>query len=97
MSKANFANCWIESGPPGAPDGVTVEEITDSTAQLSWRPGQDNGSPIISYIIQTKTAFTVGWQAVNTGNNAGLAGAAQAKRQFSKRLKIAIEGFISFF
>lgn len=60
-------NCWIESGPPGAPDGVTVEEITDSTAQLSWRPGQDNGSPILSYIIQTKTAFTVGWQAVNTG------------------------------
>ncbi|KAL0158643.1 hypothetical protein M9458_046719, partial [Cirrhinus mrigala] len=52
--------------PPGAPDGVTVEEITDSTAQLSWRPGQDNGSPITSYIIQAKTAFTVGWQAVNT-------------------------------
>uniref|UniRef100_A0A8C1M135 Contactin 3a, tandem duplicate 2 n=1 Tax=Cyprinus carpio TaxID=7962 RepID=A0A8C1M135_CYPCA len=56
----------IVKGPPGAPDGVTVEEITDSTAQLSWRPGQDNGSPITSYIIQAKTAFTVGWQAVNT-------------------------------
>lgn len=60
-------NFWIELGPPGAPDGVTVEEITDSTAQLSWRPGQDNGSPILSYTVQTKTAFTVGWQAVNTG------------------------------
>ncbi|GAA6093059.1 contactin-3 [Tachysurus ichikawai] len=56
----------LVTGPPGAPDIVTVEEITDSTAQLSWRPGQDNGSPILSYIIQTKTAFTVGWQAVNT-------------------------------
>ncbi|XP_051518833.1 contactin-3 [Myxocyprinus asiaticus] len=56
----------IVKGPPGAPDGITVEEITDSTAQLSWRPGQDNGSPITSYIIQAKTAFTVGWQAVNT-------------------------------
>ncbi|XP_076839736.1 contactin-3 isoform X1 [Brachyhypopomus gauderio] len=56
----------IVKGPPGPPDGVTVEEITDSTAQLSWRSGQDNGSPITSYIIQTKTPFTVGWQAVNT-------------------------------
>ncbi|XP_030623672.1 contactin-3 [Chanos chanos] len=56
----------IVKGPPGPPDSVTVEEITDSTAQLSWRPGRDNGSPITSYIIQAKTAFTVGWQAVDT-------------------------------
>uniref|UniRef100_A0A673J2A6 Contactin-3-like n=1 Tax=Sinocyclocheilus rhinocerous TaxID=307959 RepID=A0A673J2A6_9TELE len=75
----------IVKGPPGAPDGVTVEEITDSTAQLSWRPGQDNGSPITSYIIQAKTAFTVGWQAVNTGNNTGLAKASQAEHQFRRQ------------
>ncbi|XP_066527171.1 contactin-3 [Hoplias malabaricus] len=66
VESLSAAAILIVKGPPGAPDGVTVEEITDSTAQLSWRPGQDNGSPIISYIIQTKTAFTVGWQAVNT-------------------------------
>ncbi|XP_036447818.1 contactin-3 [Colossoma macropomum] len=66
VESLSAAAILIVKGPPGAPDGVTVEEITDSTAQLSWRPGQDNGSPIISYIVQTKTAFTVGWQAVNT-------------------------------
>lgn len=55
-------------GPPGPPDKVSVEEITDSTAQLSWSPGRDNGSPIIGYIIQARTPFTVGWQAVDTGS-----------------------------
>uniref|UniRef100_A0A3Q3DCU8 Contactin 3b n=1 Tax=Hippocampus comes TaxID=109280 RepID=A0A3Q3DCU8_HIPCM len=52
--------------PPGPPDKVTVEEITDSTAQLSWTPGRDNGSPITGYVIQGRTPFTVGWQAVET-------------------------------
>ncbi|XP_051515372.1 contactin-3-like [Myxocyprinus asiaticus] len=66
VESLSAAAILIVKGPPGAPDGVTVEEITDSTAQLSWRPSQDNGSPITSYIIQAKTAFTVGWQAVNT-------------------------------
>uniref|UniRef100_A0A3Q2D2Z1 Contactin-3-like n=1 Tax=Cyprinodon variegatus TaxID=28743 RepID=A0A3Q2D2Z1_CYPVA len=56
----------FEPGPPSPPDSVTVEEVTDSTAQLAWSPGKDNGSPIINYIIQTKTPFTVGWQRVNT-------------------------------
>uniref|UniRef100_A0A3Q2FWT9 Contactin-3-like n=1 Tax=Cyprinodon variegatus TaxID=28743 RepID=A0A3Q2FWT9_CYPVA len=56
----------IVKGPPSPPDSVTVEEVTDSTAQLAWSPGKDNGSPIINYIIQTKTPFTVGWQRVNT-------------------------------
>ncbi|KAM9410404.1 contactin-3 [Pholidichthys leucotaenia] len=56
----------VVKGPPGPPDKVAVEEITDSTAQLSWTPGRDNGSPITGYIIQACTPFTVGWQAVDT-------------------------------
>ncbi|XP_068578376.1 contactin-4-like isoform X1 [Cebidichthys violaceus] len=56
----------VVKGPPGPPDKVAVEEITDSTAQLSWTPGRDNGSPITGYIIQGRTPFTVGWQAVET-------------------------------
>uniref|UniRef100_A0A8C7LIL2 Contactin 3b n=1 Tax=Oncorhynchus kisutch TaxID=8019 RepID=A0A8C7LIL2_ONCKI len=56
----------VVKGPPGPPDTVAVEEITDSTAQLSWKPGRDNGSPITGYIIQARTPFTVGWQAVDT-------------------------------
>lgn len=60
-------HCLIDAGPPGPPDKVSVEEITDSTAQLSWTPGRDNGSPITGYIIQARTPFTVGWLAVDTG------------------------------
>ncbi|KAK5934560.1 hypothetical protein CgunFtcFv8_014950 [Champsocephalus gunnari] len=56
----------VVKGPPGPPDTVSVEEITDSTAQLSWTPGRDNGSPITGYIIQARTPFTVGWQVVDT-------------------------------
>lgn len=56
-----------EPGPPSPPDSVTVEEVTDSTAQLAWSRGRDNGSPIANYFIQTRTPFTVGWQRVNTG------------------------------
>lgn len=56
-------------GPPSPPDSVTVEEVTDSTAQLAWNPGRDNGSPIAIYLIQTRTLFTVGWQRVTTGSH----------------------------
>uniref|UniRef100_A0A3B5KU28 Uncharacterized protein n=1 Tax=Xiphophorus couchianus TaxID=32473 RepID=A0A3B5KU28_9TELE len=56
----------VVKGPPGPPDKVSVEEITDSTAQLSWTPGRDNGSPITGYIVQARTPFTVGWQAIDT-------------------------------
>lgn len=66
--QVNPFHYMIEQGPPGPPDKVTVEEITDSTAQLSWTPGRDNGSPITGYIIQARTPFTVGWQAIDTGN-----------------------------
>ena len=57
----------IGPGSPTPPDSVTVVEVTDSTAQLAWSPGRDNGSPITNYLIQTRTPFTVGWQRVNTG------------------------------
>lgn len=60
-------HCLTDPGPPGPPDKVAVDEITDSTAQLSWTLGRDNGSPITGYIIQARTPFTVGWQAVDTG------------------------------
>uniref|UniRef100_A0A672NSB4 Contactin-3-like n=1 Tax=Sinocyclocheilus grahami TaxID=75366 RepID=A0A672NSB4_SINGR len=60
------AHAILVSGPPSPPDLVVVEEVTDSTAQLSWSPGQDNGSPITGYVIQARTPFTVGWQAVDT-------------------------------
>uniref|UniRef100_A0A8C7PMA7 Contactin-3 n=1 Tax=Oncorhynchus mykiss TaxID=8022 RepID=A0A8C7PMA7_ONCMY len=56
----------IVRGPPGAPEGLIVGEITDSTAQLSWESGPDNHSPVTTYSIQARTPFSIGWQAVRT-------------------------------
>ncbi|KAM9592446.1 contactin-3 [Trichechus inunguis] len=56
----------IVRGLPGPPANVKVVEITDTTAQLSWREGTDNHSPVISYSVQARTPFSVGWQTVTT-------------------------------
>lgn len=54
-------------GSPGPPENVKVEEITDTTAQLSWREGADNRSPVTCYSVQARTPFSVGWQTATTG------------------------------
>nr|XP_014345689.1 PREDICTED: contactin-3 [Latimeria chalumnae] len=56
----------IVRGPPDPPEEMRVDKITDTTAQLSWRPGADNQSPVTMYKIQARTPFSVGWQAVAT-------------------------------
>ncbi|XP_038628730.1 contactin-6 [Tachyglossus aculeatus] len=56
----------IVRGPPGPPDDVRVEHFSNTTSQLRWRPGLDNNSPVQIYTIQTRTPFSVGWQAVST-------------------------------
>ncbi|XP_032989135.1 contactin-3 isoform X4 [Rhinolophus ferrumequinum] len=56
----------IVRGSPGPPENVKVDEITDTTAQLSWKEGTDNHSPVTSYSIQARTPFSVGWQTVTT-------------------------------
>nr|XP_054407859.1 contactin-3 isoform X3 [Pongo abelii] len=56
----------IVRGSPGPPENVKVDEITDTTAQLSWKEGKDNHSPVTSYSIQARTPFSVGWQTVTT-------------------------------
>nr|XP_060484119.1 contactin-4 [Panthera onca] len=66
VDRLSAAADLIVRGPPGPPEAVTIDEITDTTAQLSWRPGPDNHSPITMYVIQARTPFSVGWQAVNT-------------------------------
>lgn len=54
-------------GPPGPPEDVKVEHISSTTAVLSWKPGIDNNSPVQIYSVQMRTPFSVGWQAVATG------------------------------
>ncbi|XP_014830568.1 PREDICTED: contactin-4-like, partial [Poecilia mexicana] len=56
----------IVRGPPGAPQGLLVTAITDTTAQLSWSSGPDNHSPITMYVVQARTPFSIGWQTVKT-------------------------------
>ncbi|XP_054832379.1 contactin-3 [Eublepharis macularius] len=56
----------IVRGSPGPPERVKVDEITDTTARLSWYEGLDNHSPITGYTIQARTPFSVGWQRVTT-------------------------------
>lgn len=63
----------IVSGPPGPPEDVKVEHVSSTTAGLSWKPGADNNSPVQIYSVQTRTPFSVGWQAVATGEQFGLA------------------------
>ncbi|KAM9321459.1 contactin-5 [Gastrophryne carolinensis] len=53
-------------GPPGSPGVVIVEEITETTATLSWSPGADNHSPILYYNLQARSPFSLGWQTVKT-------------------------------
>uniref|UniRef100_A0A8C6P4T4 Contactin 4 n=1 Tax=Nothobranchius furzeri TaxID=105023 RepID=A0A8C6P4T4_NOTFU len=64
--KAESAEGMFVSSPPGPPTSIHVEEITDTTASLSWRPGSDNHSPIMAHTIQARTPFSLGWQAVTT-------------------------------
>nr|XP_043881003.1 contactin-4 [Solea senegalensis] len=56
----------IVRGPPGAPEGLQVTDITDTTVQLSWGPGSDNHSPVTMYMVQARTPFSIGWQTVTT-------------------------------
>ncbi|XP_040448838.1 contactin-3 isoform X2 [Falco naumanni] len=56
----------IVRGSPGPPEHVKVDEITDTTAQISWQEGTDNHSPVTTYTIQARTPFSVGWQRVTT-------------------------------
>uniref|UniRef100_A0A672NJI6 Contactin-3-like n=1 Tax=Sinocyclocheilus grahami TaxID=75366 RepID=A0A672NJI6_SINGR len=66
VDSSSIATDLVVRGPPGPPTSIHVEEITDTTATLSWRPGPDNHSPITAYTIQARTPFSLGWQAVST-------------------------------
>ncbi|NWW29584.1 CNTN3 protein, partial [Panurus biarmicus] len=59
----------IVRGSPGPPEHVKVDEITDTTAQISWQEGTDNHSPVTTYTIQARTPFSVGWQRATTGEH----------------------------
>ncbi|NXD05913.1 CNTN6 protein, partial [Nothocercus nigrocapillus] len=66
IDRQSAAGDIIVRGPPGPPEDVKVEHISSTTALLSWKAAIDNNSPVQIYSIQTRTPFSVGWQAVST-------------------------------
>ncbi|XP_062282786.1 contactin-4 [Scomber scombrus] len=66
VDSVSIATDVVVRGPPGPPLDCQVTDMTETTAALSWGPGMDNHSPILSYTIQARTPFSLGWQAVTT-------------------------------
>ncbi|TNM87231.1 hypothetical protein fugu_007461 [Takifugu bimaculatus] len=66
VDSVSIATDVVVRGPPGPPGDCRVTAVTENTASVSWAPGADNYSPILSYAIQARTPFFLGWQAVNT-------------------------------
>ncbi|KAM3872538.1 contactin-4 [Diretmus argenteus] len=66
VDSVSIATDVVVRGPPGPPADFQVTQMTEATAALSWGPGLDNHSPILSYSIQARTPFSLGWQAVTT-------------------------------
>ncbi|XP_044066726.1 contactin-4 isoform X3 [Siniperca chuatsi] len=66
VDSVSIATDVVVRGPPDPPVDCQVTEMTETTASLSWGPGVDNHSPILSYTIQARTPFSLGWQAVTT-------------------------------
>ncbi|XP_023193460.1 contactin-4-like isoform X2 [Xiphophorus maculatus] len=66
VDSVSIATDVVVRGPPGPPLDCQVTEMTETTSSLSWRPGLDNHSPLLSYTIQARTPFSLGWQTVAT-------------------------------
>ncbi|XP_055748325.1 contactin-4 isoform X1 [Salvelinus fontinalis] len=66
VDSVSIATDVVVRGAPGPPVDFQVTEMTDSTASLSWGPGPDNHSPVLTHNIQARTTFSLGWQGVIT-------------------------------
>ncbi|KAG7521017.1 contactin-4-like isoform X1 [Solea senegalensis] len=66
VDSVSIATDVVVRGPPGPPVDCQVTDMTETTASLSWGRGIDNHSPIVSYTIQARSPFSLGWQAVTT-------------------------------
>ncbi|XP_057673315.1 contactin-4 isoform X2 [Corythoichthys intestinalis] len=66
VDSVSIATDVVVRGPPTPPVDCQVTEMTETTALLTWGPGMDNHSPIVSYTIQARSPFSLGWQAITT-------------------------------
>jgi len=47
---------------PGAPQDLKVNDVTESSAQLTWsKPKKDGGSPITGYVVERKAQYSARW------------------------------------
>ena len=49
------------SGPPTAPGAVLAEDLTATSAKISWSDGSDNGRRIWAYMIEGRTNHNQDW------------------------------------
>ncbi|XP_030623670.1 contactin-4 [Chanos chanos] len=66
VDSASVAIDVVVRGPPGPPLDIEVSDITETTCVVSWHPGPHNHSPILTYSVQGRSPFSLGWQAVKT-------------------------------
>ncbi|XP_054625630.1 contactin-4-like isoform X2 [Dunckerocampus dactyliophorus] len=66
VDSVSIATDVVVRGSPGPPVDCQVTEMTETTAFLTWGLGMENHSPILSYTIQARSPFSLGWQAVTT-------------------------------
>ncbi|XP_046896798.1 contactin-4 [Hypomesus transpacificus] len=66
VDSVSIATDVVVRGPPGPPVAFQVTDVAETTASLSWGPGPDNHSPVLSHTIQARTPYSLGWQAGTT-------------------------------
>jgi len=54
-------------GPPGAPRGLEVSDVTTRSCVLKWKPPEfDGGSPVTGYYVESsQRSYSTRWSKVN--------------------------------
>ncbi|TRZ04084.1 hypothetical protein DNTS_016588 [Danionella cerebrum] len=69
MRHAGRYTCAVQTkvdSPPDPPVDIRVSEVTETTSFVSWSPGADNYSPVLSYNIQIRMPETLGGKQLST-------------------------------
>ena len=62
-----FITLTAAASVPGAPTGLTVTSISDTSADVSWTaPSNDGGSAISDYVVEYRPSTSTTWTAVGS-------------------------------
>jgi len=57
---------WCGAGVPGAPRILRVENLTKTSATLSWQaPDSDGGGEVIGYFVEKRSNYSTRWVPLN--------------------------------